>query len=286
MPECINLAELPKGVTYENTYGAWLSIFRRVAESECKPELRNAPPCWAPLLYYLGANVLTLQEHFAEDKLTDFIPLDLKAAESRNMLRELVEIYSVFRPELVDALYKSDVEWRTIGRRQGPPKQAFNVTSNNSFFRPEVLRYFTEVLPSYRQVKKKCVIVPCAADKPYPAPLHRAVREYVGNDYEMIIASGVLGLVPESLWGISPEYDSGLPYEWRIMQVVREFFATHRYERILVYSEYNSLAIKRGLAEAGISLPTVVYLFQPRYYTAYEDLLDQKHLIRLREAAK
>lgn len=285
MPPIMSLAQLPEGVTYENTYGAWLEIFRHVAETSDKRELYDVPASWAPFLYYLGATIKTTRTHFPEDKLTDFLPLDLEVAEARGMLRELVEVYSALRPELVDALYKSDVEWYTVGRRHRD-KTAFKVTCNGSFFRPEVMRYLRETLPSYRQTKRKCVIVPCAADKPYPAPLHAAVRENITDEYEIIVASGVLGLVPESLWGRAPDYDSGLPYEWRVMQSVLEFFDEHRYDRVLVYSEYNALAIKKGLRDANLGPPTVVFLFQPRYYDAYENLLDPKHLARLKEAAK
>ena len=286
MKPLTSFAHLPEGETYENTYGAWLNLFRAVAEAEEKPSLFEVPASWAPLLFYLGADIQTVRSHFPEDKLTDFLPLDLEVAEARGMLRELVEVYSALRPELVDALYKSDVEWYTVGRRHHCMKLDFKVTCNGSFFRPEVMKYLRETLPSYQQTKNKCVIVPCAADKPYPAPLHRAVRENITEDYEIIVASGVLGLIPESLWGRAPNYDSGMPYEWRVMQSVLEFFDEHRYDRILVYSEYNALAIKKGLRDASLGPPTVVFLFQPRYYDAYENLLDPKHLARLREAAK
>lgn len=240
----IDLKELPKGKTYEDSYGAWLDIFRQVACSpiDARLTIRGAPRSWVTLLAYLGGRVIEPQVHFEEDLFLNSVSEDMFSAVEKGRLRELVEMHSTLRPELVDALYKSDVEWPTIERLHQTQKK-FNVTNNGSFHRPEVLAYL-RWLKTYRATKPRCVVVPCAADKPYPAPLHQRVIQVLESKgvrhlYEVLIASGVLGILPEAAWSDAPEYDAGLPYPWRLFHVASQFFSANDYEKIVVYSDYN-----------------------------------------------
>lgn len=279
----IDLTILPDGRTYEHEYNGWLSIFRQVAEDE-NPVVVNPPRSWVSLLYYLGAQIDGQFRHqFREDDYVGLAMANVNLAEASGRLRELVERDSALRPELVDALYKSDMEWRTVGRRHTVQRE-FKVTCNGSFFRPEVLDYFNWWKANARQVHRKAVIVPCAADKPYPAPLHRAVLDLIAHKeelYDVFIATGVLGLVPEWAWDQMPLYDSGLPNEWRVMQAVNDFFFLHKYDRVVVYSDFYGNAIRAGLTLAGQGW---VWPVANIYQGDYLDLRSENCLRLLEEA--
>jgi len=279
----INLTTMPRGSRYEDTYGGWLDIFERVATTDSAPFVVHGPPVsWASLLTYLGADVVAPQVHFPEDRMLRFVADDIHQAVSNGRLRELVEMHSTLRPELVDALYKSDVEWPTCRRRHTMQKR-FNVTCNGSFFRPEVMTYLRN-FERYIPRKPKCVIVPCAADKPYPAPIHDAIirvmeRRGCRDEYEIIIATGVLGLLPESLWGEAPEYDAGLPNPWRLQDAVMRFFDRVTYNRVIVYSDYNAEAISLGFYRCA-NQPSVQWPL-PGRYDKYINLVGEDNLALL-----
>jgi hypothetical protein len=236
------------GGNYESTYGKWIEFFRALALAP-EPKRVVCPFSWAPLVHYMGHEVVECVYWFDEDYLE--WPKDLDGLP----LRRLVEISSACRPELVHALYEYDTNWtgQHHRRRHTFDKGMMPVTCNGSFFRPEVLAYlewFKTYRPDY-DTDGLTVLVPCAAVKPYPAPLHEAVRMVVDEPFTQIVATGVLGLVPETCWGTEPLYDSGMPYEWRLMTVVQEYFTREPHGNLVVYGDFNYPSIERGLASAG-----------------------------------
>lgn len=284
-----NLEKLPTGRRYEDEYGVWLDFFQTIAESVAQGievDVHFAPRSWTAFIYYLGGHVHADKTHFDEDLLIARCPADLHfQAKENGRLRELVELHSASRPELVDALYKADMEWKVDKSKwRHTWQREFKVTCNGSFFRPEVLEYINEDLPKYTPTKKNCVIVPCAADKPYPADLHKAVRSVIPDDFEILIGTGVLGIVPEGLWDVMPLYDSGLPNQWRLMNIAADFFTKHHYENVVVYSDFYNTAIWRGLKTAQQKQSeTFDYTFVTslKEYTNYLNLLDPKLLTDL-----
>lgn len=277
----IDISTLPSGKRYEDQYGKFLDIFKQVAESEEEIVVVGAPRSWSSLIYYLGGRTVMARDQFPGD---EFVPLSggcyEEEAEKNGRLRELVEHHSTLRPELVDALYKSDMVWKTVNRRHQTQKE-FNVTCNGSFFRPEVLDYINNILPQYKPEKTKCVLCPCAADKPYPAPLHTAILEVIPPDYELIIATGVLGLVPQKLWDVMPLYDSGVPYQWRLMNLSQWFFSKNLYDRVVVYSDFYASALHRGLKAVGNEITNDFYVFGYDDMD-YLDLLSPENLAKLK----
>jgi hypothetical protein len=167
-------------------------------------------------------------------------------------LRELVEWYSALRPELVDGLYKSDVQWPTVGRAHAMQRE-FNVTCNGSFFRPEVLAMVEEVRRYKQPFSDYTVFVPCAADKPYPAPLHQAVAQWAPNAY-LVVATGVVGVIPSELWGVAPLYDSGIPNKLRVRETVANYARVNlsRLGGVIIYSDFYGEDVAAGLDEAGV----------------------------------
>jgi predicted RNA-binding protein len=279
----IDLTTFPSGKRYEDQYGKLLEVFKTVAESPEEVMVVAAPRSWGSLIYYLGGECITTTR-YSEDTL---LPHDnmsgyVHQAEKNGMLRELVEVHSALRPELVDALYKSDMEWKTVNRRH-QWKKSFNVTCNGSFFRPEVLDYINNILPTHNPTKTKCVLCPCAADKPYPSPMHEAILKVLPEDYELIVVTGVLGLVPQALWDRMPVYDAGLPSQWRITTMVADYFHKHpRYTKVVVYSEFNAESIYRGFASMRAeSCPYDIRYIFGQSNIEYLDLMSDENIAKL-----
>jgi predicted RNA-binding protein len=273
------------GKRYEDTYGGWLELLKQVAEAGgCG--MSEVPRSWYPFIRYLGGEADEIVRVFPEDMLDLAAPTDLRElvqqAIQAGRLRELVEHYSTLRPELADALYKSDVEWKTKIRLHQTQK-TFNVTCNGSFYRPEV-RDFLKALWAYEPPSHitGCVLVPCAADKPYPAPLHCAIHAFLPGNYHLIVATGVLGLAPEGLWDVMPEYDSGIPNKWRVMKTCQWFFRKHsdHYKHIIVYSDFYNEAIESGLSTAGRREDST---FVNPWSDEYINLLDPNRLLLLKD---
>jgi hypothetical protein len=295
----IDLSVLPSGKRYEDRYGAYMAIFQQVAEcNDPVVTVTNPPASWIPLLRYLNVEVIGFSIPFQHDGLAR----DAIRSREKFLDRTAVEVLCGFRPETTDALWKVDMQWTVAQNRQGhlENKKEFIVTNNGSFHRPEVLE-FKDHLWNYIPEKKKVVLVPCAADKPYPSRMHKAVLDRMPKDYYLANATGVLGLVPQDLWPVMPHYDSGLPYEWRLMQTVERYFTVHRHEKIVAYVDYYSEAIYRGLfnagcldgqlqirtrADRGLPAERVVFVNPIMFYFDYLPLHEEKYLKKLEEAFK
>ena len=269
---------MPSGHRYEDAYGKYLEVFKLVAESDYI-EIHRAPYCWHNLLMYLGANVISYQEFFPADKIVDAISYRVRT----NISRLNVEALACYRPELVDALWKSDVEWDTIRRKDEKLEKEFPITSSSSFNRPEVLNYMKK-LWDYKPEKKNVVLVPCAADKPYPSKLHQAVLDRMPDDFYLMNATGVIGLVPQDLWDDMPHYDSGIPNEWRLMQIASRYFSIHEHDTIICYTDYYNLAIDHGLTSIGRD--DAIFINPVKFHYNYTDLLAKENLKKLEYAFK
>lgn len=273
---------LAENTLYENTYGGYIDLFKMLATSDVAFECENVPLCWGPLITYLGHVVMSTKFYADIDPVkVDWVEQMVRAEDPRHV----VEIAAACRPELVHALYLIDTEWHCKHKLAGL-RDEFIVTTNASFFRPEVVRYF-ELLRSFQPAAENCVIVPCAADKPYPSPLHKAVKARIpeGESWELIVVTGVLGLVPEALWPNAPAYDAGIPNFQRVEETVAWYFTRHHYERVLVYSDFCAHAINRGLT--GNSVVEELEFFFGHYpRDSYENLMLPMHLDRLENSLR
>ena len=198
-------------------------------------------------------------------------------------VRTLVEIAATSRPELVDALYLSDTQW-VNSLRKHIHQDEFVVTGNGALHRPEVMGFIEELMAYEKPAgKTKALLCPCAADKPYPAPLHEEllrIIERTGDEWHLIIATGVLGLVPIEMWDEMPQYDSGLPYQHRVRQTTEWYFKKFDYDHVVVYSDFYAEAIFQGMRDCLGELP-VKFMFGREYRVSYEPLLLPDHLQRL-----
>ena len=237
--------------------------------------------CWVPLLRYLGVQTIVDPVlFFKHDWLV--APLwNTGALKQTTLDRTTIEVLCGLRPELVDALWKCDMQWETM-RVPHERQKEFIVTNNGSFHRKEVLDFLWQ-LQQYSPTKKKVVLVPCAADKPYPAPMHSEVLALMPENFYLMNATGVLGLVPQDLWSIMPHYDSGLPNEWRLFNTVKMYFSKHHHEQIVVYCDYYNEAIYEGLRAVG-QLDRTTFVNEVKFYADYLNLLEPARLAQLKSA--
>jgi len=287
MPESIEI----KGERYEDVYGGYMEFFERMAKmGGADVVIENAPCSWLPILGYLRIPVLRPVDVF------DYCPNVFAAFEAKsNVLRTadedgadfrtFIEVMSGFRPECVDALWKIDRQWELHPDRvyQGGFKRDFIVTCNGSFHRPEI-RAYEKALAAYTPTKHKVIMLPCAADKPYPSKLHQTVIDLlnelgVRDEWYIANATGVLGVVPEDLWNVMPYYDSGLPDRWNLLTVAREYFTKHPHDAIITYMDFYGQAFEEAVP---VTYYGTLHVNAPTFYYDYLDLLDPERLDRLR----
>ena len=161
-----------------------------------------------------------------------------------------------------------------------PVQREFIITANSSFWRQEVTHYIQNDLAAYTPTKTKLVLVPCAADKDYPSPLHKAVMERMPEDYYIANATGVLGIVPQDLWPVMPHYDSGIPNEWRLLHVFLSYFSQHPHTEIVVYADFYNIAMHCAFRMLGM-LDRVTFVHPVVFYSDYLDLLAPENLAKL-----
>jgi hypothetical protein len=283
----IDVGELETiGGRYEDRYGAYLKVFERIAQTSGRILVTHAPWSWYPLLYHLQCSVARdMRYWFDHCRIVEgACQATLNSNQLPKLDRTAVEVLCSFRPETVDALWKCDMQWDPhIDRvRQYEQKQEFIVTTNGAYHRPEVLA-FMSALRGYKPTKKKVVIVPCAADKPYPSPLHRKIMAILPDDYYMMNATGVLGLVPQDLWPIMPWYDSGIPNEWRLFKIAADYFDQYDHDRIVVFSDYYAYTIQQAMRSIEQE-HKVTFIVAPDFYYDYLPLMQDNYMDALKSA--
>ncbi len=276
------------GLRYEDRYGGYLEIFhdilKAVNESDDPVLVVGAPWSWVPLIRYMGAEIERPVAYFGVADQIAFCVL--RQASSPHLLtRSVIETLCTLRPETIDALWKVDRQWNLKAKGAPPPLTEFIITGNGSFDREEI-QTFERNLAAYKPTKDKVVLVPCAADKPYPAEIHKAVLALMPPDYYLANVTGVLGIVPMDLWPVMPHYDSGIPNEWRAMNVIKNYFTRFPHKKIVVYCDFYNLAISAGLTLAGSTTggTDVVFVNDVKFYADYLNLLDTERLSALKLA--
>lgn len=274
----LDLASLPEGQRYEDRYQGYLEIFKRIAimPADVDVTVINAPWSWAPLLVFLNCTVRDSRHVFDHCHVVERIYKGMIRTD-----RTMVEVLCGFRPECVDALWKIDVQWFVAtGRTMAyPAGEEFIVTNNGSFHRHEVLDYM-DALHAYEPKQVNVLLVPCAADKPYPAPLHQACLDRLPDDFYLMNATGVVGLVPQELWPTMPKYDSGIPNQWRLYETIKWYFDANPHMRIVVYCDFYSETIQAAFKAIGQD-HKVSYVLPVKPYDDYLNLLDPARLAEL-----
>jgi hypothetical protein len=278
---------------YEDRYGQYLDFFKSIAEDNIDVVTVARPPwSWVPLLSYLKCDVVLPIHTFESCSIVrralwhSTSPVTGLVAVEK-LSRTAVEVFCAFRPELVDALYKIDCQWNIAPNRKTHYAvksvcDEFLVTNNASFFRHEVFD-FGKVLDTYMPTKKNVLLVPCAADKPYPAPLHRACLGIMPDDFYLANATGVLGIVPQDLWSVMPYYDSGIPNQWRLYEIAKKYFTRYRHDRVVVYCDFYAHVLYEVWNSTDMC-SRIDFVLSPEKYDNYENLLSPENLAKLKAA--
>lgn len=270
------------GLRYEDRYGGYLEIFHDILKTIQEPDpvvVVGAPWSWVALIRYMGAEVQRPVSFFG---VADQIAFSvLRQASSPHLLtRSVIETLCALRPETIDALWKVDRQWGLKAKGAPAPLKEFIITGNGSFDREEIQTYERH-LASYTPTKRKVVLVPCAADKPYPAEIHKAVLALMPPDFYLANITGVLGIVPMDLWPVMPHYDSGIPNEWRCMNVVFKYFQKFPHERVICYCDFYNLAVDAAFRL--LDRP-IEFVNEVKFYSDYLNLLDPERLAALKAA--
>jgi hypothetical protein len=281
-----DLTTMPMFDTYEQTYGRYMEIFHEIAvtPSDTQVTVQNPPISWIPLLYHLDCRLQGYQYYFKHDRLLPNFYRDLYNTGS-NIDRTTLEVLCGFRPELVDALYKIDVEWDCQREKTMVLEEDFIVTTNGAFFRREVQEYLAK-LALYKPTQRKVVLLPCSADKPYPSKLHRRVMEILpGDDWYIANITGTLGVVPHALWNEMPHYDAGIPNHWRVYTRVQQYFARCFHSRVVSYVDFYADVLDHALRSIGqgYKLSMIIGAHEANKQD-YLPLHDDRYIRRLKEA--
>jgi len=237
-----DLTKMPFGKNYNDTYSQYLEFFKNLKPED---EVVNPPLCWLPMIDYCKAKSIDYQLFFQQDHW--LVDMKLQSlifnTKSNGGYRHFVEFVSTLRPELVDALWKVDNQWGND--TQTIIEHEFYMTNYNSYFRKEIIDFEKKIL-EYRSNNAECVITNCFADKPYPSPIHCKIKELY-PDRELLIATGVFGIVPEALWGDMPHYDCGIPNFWKQKEMATKFFRNNYYSKIHVFTEFYQKSLNEVL---------------------------------------
>jgi len=286
----IDLTTMPQLPTYEETYGAYLNIFHKLSQvpSHEVADVQNPPICWIPLLDYLRCGIYGYQYYFKHDRMLPNFYRDVYLNRTVGSDRTMLEVLCGFRPELVDALYKLDVEWDCERKRVWQPEKSFIATTNGSFFRPEVQAYLAKLADYIRSPhKRKVVLLPCSADKPYPSKLHQRVLDILPDDYYIANITGTLGVVPHELWYDMPHYDAGIPNHWRVYTRVQQYFARSFHSRVVSYVDFYADVLEHALRGINQSYKlSMIISADEASKQDYLPLHEDRYIGRLKEALR
>lgn len=164
-------------------------------------------------------------------------------AQSEGSLRTFVEAFVALDPLLADVLYKID---RRLGARASEPFSVLPLTGWQSYGRPEILSLNKLVETAACAQSDTGVILPCARSRPYhKSKTHRKIWRKlndIGVDrsgVDQIVVSSI-GVIPEELWEhpVVRAYDSGVPDIYRVLRLMRAFFAKTSYQVVVDCLEF------------------------------------------------
>jgi archaeosine synthase len=181
-------------------------------------------------------------------------------------LRELVESRMRSEPWMVSALRIFDTQFYEFQERHLPVTGGnFIAASNESLFRPEIVRFRKRIKERYKKPphKKLLLLLPCSAKKPYSiSKTHKAFRRAIVESgkqtlvHEVIITSP-LGVVPRELELFYPaqNYDIPVTRTWSkdeismIGECIDEFLKVNKYDETVVHLPEDYRFVKDHLGD-------------------------------------
>ncbi|MDU9377144.1 hypothetical protein McpSp1_17910 [Methanocorpusculaceae archaeon Sp1] len=180
-------------------------------------------------------------------------------------IRELIEQRCRLHAEQVGLLRHLDRSPVTSAALPAVRSSRFMANSAESMTRPEIAffedRVVNRFVPSRNDV---CVLLPCAARKPYSlSKTHQKFQRVIEGRAHEVIVTSPLGVVPRELELLYPagHYDVPVTGYWDreesaiLVEYVAAYLAKHRYERVICHLEGGAKAVATAAAEkAGVVL--------------------------------
>jgi hypothetical protein len=237
---------------------------RQTVERRRSYTFEGFPRQWLPLFAWFGVrwrNTVAPQEYlpfFSDIEEGEFCRI-IRRATAEGMLRPMLEAAATLDPTVSDAVYILD---HTVSRPSRPMREelaskssrkpkALLLSSWLAYSRPSVLEMEKKILntPSRGDA---AVLLPCSYKRPYgKSPTHRRVyallkqQGYALEAHDKIVITS-LGVIPEECWEFAAvlQYDAGVPDLYRLLRLLREFFARRPYRYIvdcLDFAPYSDL---------------------------------------------
>lgn len=241
-----------RSVRFSELRGDWYrgaDLMARLIQRSARDgiHLIGFPVSWIPIFMHFGAAWRDAIEPCESQPVFS----DLSAGEiervardalARGQLRTLVESSAALDPLLADVLHKLDRR-RDIA---GPEDRKIAFTGWQSYGRPEVLDLEDRILAHRSTPAGVAVLLPCARRRPYRlSKTHKRLWRGLGQmsvdeaEVDEIVISS-LGVIPECFWedDVVLAYDSGVPDIYRVLRLMRSYFKSRRYDRIVDCLEF------------------------------------------------
>ena len=183
----------------------------------------------------------------------------------RGQIREYMEMRCRMQPEQVEILRRLDRTPSFDGLYPAVRSSRFRANAGESMFRREIALFEERLVSRYVPPRSDiCVLIPCAARKPYSlSRSHQMFMRVIDSRAHEVIVTSPLGVVPRELELVYPagHYDVPVTGYWDLEEqelltgFLTAYLEKHRYDRVLCHLEGGAKAVALAAAErAGVTL--------------------------------
>ena len=180
-------------------------------------------------------------------------------------IREYMEMRCRMQPEQVEILRRLDRTDAFDGLYPAVRSSRFRANAGESMFRREIALFEERLVSRYVPPRSDiCVLIPCAARKPYSlSRSHQMFMRVIDSRAHEVIVTSPLGVVPRELELVYPagHYDVPVTGYWDLEEqelltgFLTAYLEKHRYDRVLCHLEGGAKAVALAAAErAGVTL--------------------------------
>ena len=177
----------------------------------------------------------------------------------RGQIREYMEMRCRMQPEQVEILRRLDRTDAFDGLYPAVRSSRFRANAGESMFRREIALFEERLVSRYVPPRSDvCVLIPCAARKPYSlSRSHQMFMRVIDSRAHEVIVTSPLGVVPRELELVYPagHYDVPVTGYWDLEEqelltgFLTAYLEKHRYERVLCHLEGGAKAVALEAAE-------------------------------------
>ena len=183
----------------------------------------------------------------------------------RGQIREYMEMRCRMQPEQVEILRRLDRTDAFDGLYPAVRSSRFRANAGESMFRREIALFEERLVSRYVPPRSDvCVLLPCAARKPYSlSRSHQMFMRVIDSRAHEVIVTSPLGVVPRELELVYPagHYDVPVTGYWDLEEqelltgFLTAYLEKHRYDRVLCHLEGGAKAVALEAAKrAGVTL--------------------------------